>query len=247
MERLLLRWPERAPLPLTNLEGASAAGLEVAAAGCPDCTFLRVDLGDAGSLSPAAQLARLRELVLMSPCEPCPELAELLEARGGGLTELALNGMTEVSVGRVLKHCRSLRRLILLMCCFVDSPAPGGALPELEEFWLLEESSRPPPEDLLRRVLASPALTELKLQCCSVITDALLDDALDAGGMANLRTVVLENCDLVTLEPLLRLVVQCPRLETLQMMSCAQLSRRDAAEVRRLAEGSGWRLQVDWQ
>ncbi|XP_043192693.1 F-box/LRR-repeat protein 4-like [Amphibalanus amphitrite] len=245
--QLMLQQPERAPLALTSLEGSSAAGLEVAAAACPDCTLLRLDMDPESSLEAAQQLSKLTELVLMSPCEPCPGLAELLAARGAGLTNLALNGVTGVPLAAALRHCRSLQSLILIMCRFRSEPAPGGPLSNLEHLWLAEESDGSPPMDLLRRALASPALTTLTLQNCDTITDTLLEEALDAGGLAQLETLSLEHCGQVTVEPLLRLVLQCPRLETLRMVMCPQLSRRDAGEVRRLAEGNGWRLQVEWQ
>ena len=244
----MMQHPERAPLPLTSLEGPAAAGLEVAAPACPDCCLLRLDVEPDACLAPAQRLSRLTELVLMSPCEPCPGLEQLLAARGAALTSLALNGVTEVPLAAALRHCRALQSLTLIMCQFRAEPAPGAPLSELQHLWLAEDSGGgAPPADLLRRALGSPALTSLSLQQSDTLTDGLLEEALDAGGLQRLETVALMGCDRVTVAPLLRLVLQCPRLETLRMELCAQLSRQDAADVRRLAEDNGWRLQVVWQ
>lgn len=217
--------------------------------GCPRLQCLHIQLADDGDddVSAAAQLAQL-ELLVVSGCgTPCPGLATLLRQRGKALSELTLVGVERVPAD-LPRLCPRLRTLQLLFCGFTDVPLtdspPLEGLQRLTVLQTPEEETLPAP--LLRRCLSSPPLREVSLQHCAALSDPLLEDVLDAGALRLLRVLALESCDEVTCETVRRLVVQCSRLERLSLQRCREISRRDAAELRRDVQKNGWRLTVDW-
>nr|KAE8935046.1 hypothetical protein PF009_g14993 [Phytophthora fragariae] len=235
--------PELRVLRINGVKGISDVGLRLLAAGCAKLELLHAanlylvsdgsnrDFGLEGLRAIASRCPELQDLNL-SGCFQLQERALVaIGASCPALRRLSLQACPDVTfaaVTAVLKGCKKLTRLDISGVRRCDDRMLRAIAKYGAAITQLAVAGCDRVGDAGLRYLAGARADQLELldfTGCRLVTDAGINALCDAFQRPKLAHLVLEDCPLVTQDPIARLAFACPQLLTLSVHGCRVSAR----------------------
>lgn len=211
-------------------------------------------------LTDLLRLKHLKELKLASSDQLSFEgaLLNYLRLHGQQLTVLSLEDFDGLDLHLVGQLCPHLRKLLVFMMSDSASFTSGeyGSVLNSTPFEHLEElalwcsnASTALTSDILNTVLPHcQALRSLEVIRVNALTDSVLHEAVESHGFLSLKSLTLHECNAVSRAPISRLILDDRNvLETLTLMDCFSITRRDYEGWLKLVKRRNYNLSVAWK
>lgn len=239
--------------------------VEVSCAFCPYITEVNFIHGVTNeSLLYLSSLEHLRVLYLANCDEESITFEEglvpLLQMRGEQLHEISLYEINNVDIGVIGACCPNLRKFTSLIAGFKNAKFPMHSHPEI----LMLSHHKPftklthlkillhtpekffPPEYLKSLLCNAKQITEVQLAFIETLTDSILEDVLNVNQLEHLETLTLENCDKVTVAPMLLLLEGPNDLTHLTLKRCKEITLQNFEYLADLAKSNQYDLEILW-
>ncbi len=250
---------------LTRLGPMSLAGdveklgqsLSVAAAYCPNVNeVVMYSYANDESLLTVSRFERLRSMSLLQCFEGISlesGILPLLQIRGPQLHTLVME-VPEIDVPALAYFCPNVRKLGLeFQSCSSETHLAVKVAKNWKPFshmqWLrvaYQQGASVGQSDLLMLLSHSPDLRYLHLNKLNDLTNEIMATVLEANPMENLENLTLQDCHHITVDAVWPFLLTENELRTLELENCAEITLRDATQMRREIANQKSDLELKW-
>ena len=207
------------------------------------------------------RLKNLSELSLTGVIDFHNSVAVVLDNCGQQLEILSLHDIQQVSLKHIVTCCKKLKSLdiqcrneeqdgtsenkmrygslkkkaLITMACLEVLQVSDFDQKHLHPYWLTG-------------MLASPKLKTVEFACTSVITDHIMNNALDWSHMKSVESFCVEICDHITVEPIERLIYENnAALKDVEVQECERITHTELLQVEKYMKRNNIYVETTFQ